>query len=98
MVPEPSSSTLSATSSANLAESLKPGKKEPAHDESPEIKALLKAQRARIPIALAVAQDCSAVPFRVAKPFMVLGWFWIVESWVCSIFSLSDCFDAKINT
>ncbi|OWT42197.1 hypothetical protein C362_00569 [Cryptococcus neoformans Bt1] len=97
VVPEPSSSTLSATSSANLAESLKPGKKEPAHDESPEIKALLKAQRARIPIALAVAQDCSAVPFRVAKPFMVLGWFWIVESWLEPVLTSLELFKPTQN-
>lgn len=86
MPPEPSLSTLSA-----IAESSKPGKRESesAHDELPEVKALLKAQRARTPVALAVAQDFDSVPFRVTEPFMVLGWFWVVESWVRYILCLS---------
>lgn len=88
--PEPSSSTLSATASTSFAESSKPGKRESesAHEELPEVKALLKAQRARTPVALAVAQDLDSVPFRVTEPFMVLGWFWVVESWVGYIFCL----------
>lgn len=91
MPPEPSSSTLSATVSTSFAESSKPGKRESesAHDELPEVKALLKAQRARTPVALAVAQDFDSIPFRVTEPFIVLGWFWVVESWVGYIFCLS---------
>ena len=50
--------------------------------EVPEIAALLMAQRARTPIAIAVAQDYTSVPFRVPRPFIVLGWFWVTDAWV----------------
>ncbi|WWC85264.1 uncharacterized protein L201_000126 [Kwoniella dendrophila CBS 6074] len=51
-------------------------------EEAPEISALLMAQRARTPIAVAVAQDYSSVPFKVPRPFIVLGWFWITDAWL----------------
>lgn len=54
--------------------------------EKPEITALLMAQRARTPVAVAVAQDYSAVPFKVPRPLVVLGWFWITDAWVRVIF------------
>nr|XP_019013326.1 uncharacterized protein I206_01392 [Kwoniella pini CBS 10737]OCF52107.1 hypothetical protein I206_01392 [Kwoniella pini CBS 10737] len=50
--------------------------------EKPEITALLMAQRARTPVAVAVAQDYSAVPFKVPRPLVVLGWFWITDAWL----------------
>ncbi len=50
--------------------------------EAPEIAALLKAQRTCSPIAIAVAQDYSSAPFKVPRPFVVLGWFWVVDAWV----------------
>lgn len=56
-----------------------PIKREP---ESTEIEALLMTHRARVPLALSVAQDYSAVPFRVPRPFIALGFFWIVDAWV----------------
>lgn len=96
--PEPSS-MLSATASTSFAESSKPGKRESefSHDELPEVKALLKAQRARTPVALAVAQDLDSVPFRVTEPFMVLGWFWVVESWVGYIIFLPFRFTSMLK-
>ncbi|KIR58584.1 hypothetical protein I314_05423 [Cryptococcus bacillisporus CA1873] len=92
--PEPSLSTLSATVSTSFAESSKPGKRESesAHDELPEVKALLKAQRARTPVALAVAQDFDSIPFRVTEPFIVLGWFWVVESWLEPVLTSLELF------
>ncbi|WVQ78260.1 hypothetical protein IAT38_000344 [Cryptococcus sp. DSM 104549] len=53
-----------------------------AIDEAPEIAALIMAQRARTPVAVAVAQDYTAVPFRVPRPYIVLGWFWITDAWL----------------
>lgn len=50
--------------------------------EEAEIEALLMAQRARTPIALAVAQDCLEPPFKVPRAFVVLGWFWLTDAWV----------------
>ncbi|WVW83383.1 hypothetical protein I302_105402 [Kwoniella bestiolae CBS 10118] len=50
--------------------------------EAVEIEALLMAQRARTPVALAVAQDYLAVPFKAPRPFIVLGWFWITDAWL----------------
>jgi hypothetical protein len=50
--------------------------------EEPEIEALLLAQRARTPIALAVAQDYLEPPFKVPRAFVVLGWFWLTDAWV----------------
>lgn len=51
-------------------------------DEAPEVAALLLAQRARTPVAIAVGQDCAVVPFKVPRPFVVLGWFWVGDAWV----------------
>jgi hypothetical protein len=51
-------------------------------DEAPEVAALLLAQRARTPVAIAVGQDCTVVPFKVPRPFVVLGWFWVADAWV----------------
>jgi hypothetical protein len=53
--------------------------------ESPEIEALLLTHRARTPIAVAVAQDYAHTPFCVPRPFVVLGWYWIIDAWVCTI-------------
>jgi hypothetical protein len=50
--------------------------------ESPEIEALLLAHRARTPVGVAVAQDYAPTPFCVPRPFVVLGWFWIIDAWV----------------
>lgn len=50
--------------------------------ESAEIQALCKAQRARTPIVITVADDYSDVPFKVPRKFVVLGWFWVVDAWV----------------
>jgi len=56
--------------------------------ESPEIEALLMTQRARTPIAVSVAQDYPQTPFNLPRPFVVLGWFWIIDAWVCGIETL----------
>lgn len=69
------------TSVADTAPVRASAKREP---EAPEIESLLMTHRARIPIALTVAQDYSGVPFRVPRPFIALGWFWIVDAWVSS--------------
>ncbi len=50
--------------------------------EAPDIAALLMAQRARTPLAIAVAQDYSSCPFKIPRPFVVLGWFWLADAWV----------------
>lgn len=50
--------------------------------EEPEIEALLLAQRARTPLAIAVAQDYLEPPFKVPRAFVVLGWFWLTDAWV----------------
>ncbi|WRT66916.1 uncharacterized protein IL334_003881 [Kwoniella shivajii] len=60
----------------------KPVSLEPTPNESPEVAALLMAQRARTPVALAIAQDYDAVPFKVPRPLIVLGWFWIADAWL----------------
>jgi len=60
----------------------------PKPKEAPEVEALCMAQRARTPVALAIAGDWSESPFRVPRKFIVLGWFWIADAWV----SLYDIF------
>jgi hypothetical protein len=50
--------------------------------EAPEIEALLMTHRARIPIAVTLAHDYSAITWRVPRAFIVLGWFWITDAWV----------------
>nr|XP_018264086.1 uncharacterized protein I303_03964 [Kwoniella dejecticola CBS 10117]OBR86244.1 hypothetical protein I303_03964 [Kwoniella dejecticola CBS 10117] len=50
--------------------------------EQPEVAALLMAVRARTPVAVAVAQDYAAVPFKVPRPFIILGWLWITDAWL----------------
>lgn len=47
-----------------------------------EIKACLMAHRARLPVVVGVSQDYSGVIFRVAKPYMMLGMFWITDAWL----------------
>ena len=59
--------------------------------EAPEIEALLMSHRARIPVAIAVAQDYSGLPFRLPRPFVVLGWFWVVDAWVSQIQLIPNC-------
>jgi hypothetical protein len=49
--------------------------------ELPEIEALLRAHRARTPIAIGISEDWTLIPFRVARPFIILGWFWITDAW-----------------
>ncbi|WWD15727.1 hypothetical protein CI109_100149 [Kwoniella shandongensis] len=67
-------------------------------DEAPEIAALLMAQRARTPIAIAVAQDYTAVPFRVPRPFIVLGWFWVTDAWLEPVMPDLQLFGASKQT
>jgi hypothetical protein len=55
--------------------------------EEREIEALLMAQRARTPMAIAVAQDYTEPPIKVPRAFVVLGWFWLTDAWV----SAADC-------
>ncbi|KAL7422135.1 hypothetical protein Q5752_002778 [Cryptotrichosporon argae] len=52
-----------------------------APKEAPAVDALLLAHRAQTPIGLVVAHDYSALPFRPARPYMALGWFWVTEAW-----------------
>jgi hypothetical protein len=54
----------------------------PPIEGSRGVAALLMAQCARTPVALAISQDYAGVPFKVPRPFIVLGWFWIVDAWV----------------
>lgn len=49
--------------------------------ELPEVEALLRAHRARIPVAVGMSEDWTLVPFRVPRPFTILGWFWITDAW-----------------
>lgn len=79
--PLPVETSTSEHKSPKMTTSVIPPKREL---ESPEVEALLMTHRARVPIALAVAQDYSGVPFRVPRPFIALGWFWIVDAWVGS--------------
>lgn len=39
------------------------------------------AQRARIPVAVAVSQCSPLVPFKVPRDVVALGWFWVVDAW-----------------
>lgn len=55
-----------------------------AGDEAPEpavLEGLFLAQRARIPVAVAVCEDYGGIPFSLPQPFVVLGWFWVTDSW-----------------
>lgn len=70
-LPEPNSAQKPPTSNRPL--------------ESSEIEALLLTHRARTPIAVAVAQDYAHTPFCVPRPFVVLGWYWIIDAWVLVI-------------
>ncbi|WWD01676.1 hypothetical protein V866_008622 [Kwoniella sp. B9012] len=65
--------------------------------EAPEVEALLMANRARTPVALAVAQDYTAVPFKVPRPFIVLGWFWITDAWPEPVMPEVQFFHAQQN-
>ncbi|KAK4687126.1 hypothetical protein P7C73_g2983, partial [Tremellales sp. Uapishka_1] len=56
--------------------------KKVASCETPEIEALLRTQQSRTPIAVVVTQDYSAAPWKVPRPFIVLGWFWVTDAWV----------------
>lgn len=49
--------------------------------ETAPVEALLMANRARTPVALAVGHDYPGVPFKVPRALVVLGWFWITEAW-----------------
>lgn len=49
--------------------------------ELPEIEALLRAHRAGTPVAIGVSEDWTLIPFRVSRPFVLLGWFWITDAW-----------------
>jgi hypothetical protein len=62
----------------------------PRARESYEIEALCAAQRLRSPLAIAVAEDYSATPFKVPREFIVLGWFWVIDAWVSQTFSQGD--------
>lgn len=50
--------------------------------EEDAVEALLVAQRAHTPIAVAVTQDYTEVPFKVPRKVVVLGWFWLIDAWV----------------
>jgi hypothetical protein len=73
---------INPTSSSASGSGHKPSNDVHHKPEAPAIEALILAQRARTPIAIAVAQDYSAVPFKVPRPFVVLGWFWVLDAWV----------------
>ncbi|ORY25750.1 hypothetical protein BCR39DRAFT_543219 [Naematelia encephala] len=82
--------TEDISGSTAIASPAPPGQIQPLNhytNEAPEIMALLKSQRARTPVALAVAQDYSLAPFQVPRPFAVLGWFWVAEAWVVPVVS-----------
>lgn len=49
--------------------------------ELPEIDALLRAHRARCPIAVGIAEDSALVPFHIPRAYVILGWFWITDAW-----------------
>ncbi|EIW65753.1 hypothetical protein TREMEDRAFT_74911 [Tremella mesenterica DSM 1558] len=66
----------------SLGQSRKPYAKDQEGEESGEIEALLKAHRARSPLALAVSHDYSAIPVHIPKPIIVLGWFWVTDAWL----------------
>ncbi|KAJ9115915.1 hypothetical protein QFC22_005058 [Naganishia vaughanmartiniae] len=53
--------------------------------ELPEIDALLRSHRAGMPIAVGISEDCTLVPFKVSRPFLILGWFWITDAWPESV-------------
>lgn len=61
-----------------------------AEPEVPVVEALLAAHRLRRPVGVAVAQDYSSTSFKVPRPFVVLGWFWITAAWV-STFTAAPC-------
>lgn len=58
------------------------GKEVPGPRESEPVEALLMAQRAQTPVAVAVSEAYQDVPFKVPRPYIVLGWFWIIDAWV----------------
>ena len=47
------------------------------------VEALLVSQRAATPVALAVTKDYSLFPYQVPRGICGLGWFWVVDAWVC---------------
>lgn len=53
----------------------------PPAQESEPVEALLMAQRAKTPVVVAVAHDYESVVFKVPRPVVVLGWFWVVDAW-----------------
>ena len=53
----------------------------PVPHELPEIDALLRAHRARIPIAVGITEDTTLVPFALPRAYIILGWFWITDAW-----------------
>lgn len=63
--------------------SVPPNPEAPA--ERAEINALRQAQKYGTPVAVALAGDYVGVPFKVPRKFIVLGWFWIVDSWVSTV-------------
>ncbi|KAJ9107684.1 hypothetical protein QFC21_001144 [Naganishia friedmannii] len=46
-----------------------------------EVEALLRSHRAGMPVAVGISEDCTLVPFKVSRPFLILGWFWITDAW-----------------
>jgi hypothetical protein len=60
-------------------------KRPPAPKREPEeecVEALLTAQRAATPVALAVTKDYSLFPYQVPRGICGLGWFFVVDAWV----------------
>ena len=88
-LPSPVAENVSDTSPPSMVDGSRREKDSTARaPEASEIAALLIAQRARTPLAIAVAQDYSAAPFDVPRRFVVLGWFWIVDAWVNELYHI----------
>lgn len=80
--PARDSPDTSVDASKNVAESHAVSPAKVPVKEASEIEALCMAQRARTPVAVALASDWSDSPFRVPRRFIVLGWFWVADAWV----------------
>jgi hypothetical protein len=71
-----------------LARKVPPGRSsqlDPSPDadvETRETAALLMAHRARTPIAIAVSHDYTGTVWKVPRPYIMLGWFWVTDAWV----------------
>ncbi|WVQ98537.1 hypothetical protein IAU59_005663 [Kwoniella sp. CBS 9459] len=66
-------------------------------EEEAHVSALLRAQRYRTPVAVAVSQDYAAAPFKVPRPLVVLGWFWIVDAWLEPVMPDLELFTSNLQ-